>query len=164
MTGDATYKATYTNQTNSYTVKFVDYDGRNIVETQTVAYNGTATVPADPTRTSDQAHDYRFTGWTPDVAGKKASDPVTGNVTFTATYESSDRQYTITWNNDLGVQIDTTTVAYGQIPTHEAATKAETDGAKYTFAGWTADGNLYTMLPVVTGDATYKIGRASCRE
>ncbi len=46
-------------------------------------------------------------------------------------------EYTITWKNDDGSTIDTTTVAYGATPTHANPTKANTAQYTYTFAGWT---------------------------
>ena len=58
--------------------------------------------------------------------------------------------YTITWQNDDGSVIDTTTVEYGTVPTHADAAKAATAEYTYTFAGWTPE------IVAVTGDATYK--------
>ena len=57
--------------------------------------------------------------------------------------------YTITWKNDDGSTIDTTTVNYGVTPTHTAPTKAATQQYTYTFAGWSP------AVVSVTADATY---------
>ena len=52
---------------------------------------------------------------------------------------SEEPTYTITWKNDDGSVIDTTTVAKGEIPTHDDPTKADDDDHTYTFAGWTPE-------------------------
>ncbi len=60
---------------------------------------------------------------------------------------------TVTWLNDDGTTIDTTTVADGAVPTHEAPTKLGNN-----FAGWKNGDTTYpagTDLPAVTGDVTY---------
>ena len=59
---------------------------------------------------------------------------------------------TVTWLNDDGTTIDTTTVADGAVPTHEAPTKLG-----YNFAGWKNGETTYApnALPNVTGDVTY---------
>ena len=71
-----------------------------------------------------------------------------GDVTVTATFKKLT--YTITWKNEDGSVIDTTTVEYGNVPTHEDASKPATAEFTYTFAGWTPE------LTAVTGEATYK--------
>ncbi len=59
---------------------------------------------------------------------------------------------TVTWLNDDGTTIDTTTVADGAVPTHEAPTKLGNN-----FAGWKNGETTYApdALPNVTGDVTY---------
>ena len=58
-------------------------------------------------------------------------------------------RFDVTWKNDDGSTIDTTTVEYGDTPTHADPEKAEDAQYTYTFAGWTPS------LAAVTGDATY---------
>ena len=59
---------------------------------------------------------------------------------------------TVTWLNDDGTTIDTTTVADGAVPTHEAPTKLG-----YNFAGWKNGETTYApnALPNLSGDITY---------
>ena len=68
-------------------------------------------------------------------------------ISYKATYTETKNSYTITWKNDDGSVIDTTTVEYGVVPTHADATKATTAEYTYTFAGWTPE------IVAVTGDA-----------
>ena len=126
-----------------YTIRFVNYDGtelssESIIEGETPVYNG-----EDPTKLQDTQYTYTFSGWTPSLV------PVTGNATYTATYISTPRQYTITWLNEDGTEISHETLEYGATPTHADINKESTAEFTYTFAGWTPG------IGIVTGDATY---------
>ena len=57
--------------------------------------------------------------------------------------------YTITWKQDNGSTINTTTVTHGQTPTHANPTKSATAEYTYTFKAWTP-----TIVPA-TANATY---------
>ena len=43
---------------------------------------------------------------------------------------------TVTWKDDQGNTIDTTTVVDGETPTHDAPAKNDANGNPYTFGGW----------------------------
>lgn len=78
ITGDVTFTANWTEDAK-YTVKFVDSDGTNAEDTQTV-YNGEkANVP---TWTKEN---YRLS-WTSSVEGLTTDSAITGDVTFTANW------------------------------------------------------------------------------
>ena len=62
---------------------------------------------------------------------------------------TAPQTYTITWNMDDGTLIDTTTVAYGQTPTHADPVKASDAQYNYTFSGWSPS------VTAVTGNAVY---------
>ena len=127
-----------------YTVTWLDEDGVTVLdeaqvdEFDTPVYGGVT-----PTKAETAEYTYTFAGWAPAVAA------VESNTTYTATFNATKRSYTITWLNDDGSLIDTTTVAYGETPTHADATKAETAEYTYTFAGWSP------AVVAVTGAATY---------
>ena len=57
--------------------------------------------------------------------------------------------YTITWLDDNGSEIDTTTVNYDEMPTHADASRADDENYHYVFTGWSP------AISIVTGDATY---------
>ena len=141
VTGDITYPATFDSTKRSYTITWKNDDG-SVIDTTTVEYGETPTHD-DPEKAEDEQYTYTFAGWTPEIAA------VTGDAEYTATFDSTKRSYTITWKNDDGSVIGTTTVEYGETPTHDDPEKAEDEQYTYTFAGWTPE------IAAVTGDAEY---------
>ena len=145
VTGDVTYTAVFSDGTaKEYMITWVDGDGKTLAE-EPFAYGETPVYTgATPTKTGNAQYKYTFNGsWSPDI-GK-----VTGNATYTAQFDRELNTYTITWKQDDGSVIDTTTVAYGTVPTHANPAKAADAGYSYTFDSWTPE------LTAVTGDATY---------
>ena len=142
VVGDATYKATFTQTVNSYTITWLNEDN-TLIDKTTVEY-GIVPTHADATKAATAEYTYTFTGWTPELVS------VTGDATYKATFSSTKNSYAITWLNDDNSLIDKTTVEYGVVPTHVDATKENTAEFTYTFTGWTPE------LVSVTGDATYK--------
>lgn len=161
--GDAQYaytvKATLENGVVTYELEQTirSYDVVWHVEaaesTNQVAYGATPVYSgATPTKDQDDANTYAFDGWAATAGGEKL-DPlpaVTGPTNFYAVFAAIPREYTITWTMDDDSVIDTTTVAYGDTPTHADPTKASTAEFSYEFAGWSPE------VVEVTGEATYK--------
>ncbi len=147
VTGDATYTAVFDENVNSYTVTWKDGDG-NIIGTDDVPY-GTVPVYSGevPTKTGDAQYSYSWNnGWDKNVVA------VTGDVTYTATFDEITNGYTVTWLNEDGTVLETdTNVLYGTMPTYDGdePTKAGTVQFSYTFSGWSPE------VASVTGDATY---------
>ena len=125
----------------TFTVTWKNDDG-SVIDTTTVEY-GVVPIHDDVTKAADAQYTYTFAGWTPDLVA------VTGDAEYTATYTETVIEYTVTWKNDDGSVIDTTTVEYGVVPTHADVTKAADAQYTYTFAGWDP------AITAVTGDATY---------
>ncbi len=125
--------ANFTQTKKQHNITFVDENG-TVLKAATAYDYGTAAAdiakPANPTKASTAQYSYTFAGWSPTVGN------VTADATYTATYTPNLRSYTITWKNDDGSTIDTTTVAYGTVPTHADATKAADAQYTYTFDGW----------------------------
>ncbi|MBQ9295837.1 MAG: InlB B-repeat-containing protein [Paludibacteraceae bacterium] len=142
VTGNATYKATFTATKNSYTITWQNEDGSLI--DQTIVEYGQIPAHADPVKLNTAEYTYTFAGWTPAVVA------VTGNATYKATFSATKNSYTITWQDENGSLIDQTTVEYGQIPAHADPVKLNTAEYTYTFAGWTP------AVVAVTGNTTYK--------
>ena len=142
VTGNATYKATFTATKNSYTITWQNEDGSLI--DQTIVEYGVVPTHDEPTKQATAEYTYTFAGWTPAVVA------VTGDATYKATFTASKNSYTITWQDENGSLIDQATVEYGQIPAHAEPAKQATAEYTYTFAGWTP------TVVAVTGNATYR--------
>ncbi len=83
-TGDVTYKATYTNAKNKYTVRWLNYDN-TVLQEGTVDYGETPEYTGDtPTKPADEQYTYTFLNWTPVVI------PVVDNVVYVATYTQTE--------------------------------------------------------------------------
>ena len=103
-------------------------------------YNG-----ATPEKAATAQYTYTFKGWDKEVVA------VTGEVTYTATFESIVNTYTVTWKNEDGSVLKTDEVAYGATPAYTGATpeKAADDDYTYTFSSWDK------ALSAVTGNVEY---------
>lgn len=112
-----------------------------------------------PTKAEDAQYTYTHDSWTPTITAMNNSD-----VTYSATFTSTKRKYTILFLDGDGSTLTNTPVdnmwEYGTKPTFTGATpkKAEDATNTYTFNGTWSDGtNTYATaeLPNVTGDKTY---------
>ena len=141
MTENATYTAQYSTTVNTYTVTWI-VDGAET--TETYEYGATPTFKGSTDKAADAQYTYTFTGWDKEIA------TVTENVTYTAQYSETLNSYTISWDIDGDGEVDeTTTVLYGEVPTHADGVKEGNAQYSYTFTGWSP------ALMAVTGDATY---------
>lgn len=146
VTGDAVYTATYTESTNSYTVTWNNYDGTELEVDENVPYGAEPSYDGEePVKPSDEQYEYVFAGWTPAVSA------VTGNVTYTATFTSQLRSYTVTFVNYNGQVLYSSNFEYGTVPEYVGDEPVKEGDAQfsYTFAGWTP------AIVAVHGDATY---------
>lgn len=109
----------------SYTITFVDDNGA-IIESGSVEFGTMPTAPADPFKASTAQYTYEFAGWTPAVS------MVTGNVTYTASYNSVLNAYKVTFLDYDGTTLKSQNVKYGAAAT--APAEPERDG--YKFIGW----------------------------
>ena len=144
VTGNATYRATFTATKNKYLITFRNDDG-TVLKSEEVEYGMLPIAPATPTKESTAQYNYEFAGWTPSVT------LVSQAATYTATYNASIREYLVTFLNDDNSIISMQSCKYGSYPTIPSTpTKQATAEYTYTFASWTP------AVVAVTGDATYK--------
>ena len=148
VTGDATYKATYTKEANTYTLTY-DLDGgeweNDTTYTYTKKYNEEVEVKADPTKTG-----YTFAGWTSaevEVVNGKFTMPAK-DVTLKAKWEANIYKVTYELNggewteatNEFPYEYKATVEVVKTVPTREG----------YKFSGWrsqevTIENDAFTM-------------------
>ena len=130
----ASYMLTVTPR--SYTITWLQDDGSLI--DQTIVVEGEIPTHANPSKPATAEFTYTFIGWTPAVV------IVTGDATYTATYESKRNSYTVTFVDYDGTILKVDIVEYGQ-----AATPPENPVREnHYFVGWDVD------FSCVTGDMT----------
>ena len=135
VSGDATYKATFSSSKNSYEITWLNYD--NSLINKTMVEYGVVPTHADAAKASDAQYDYIFTGWNPAIV------PVTANATYTATFnDHTIRSYQIRWENKDGSEIQTDVLDYGKqlsystVPCSEVPTYSDGTGQLYLFRAW----------------------------
>jgi hypothetical protein len=143
----------YTTTIPQYTIKFVNYDG-TVLNAQYVLSGSAATDPVkaglidEPTREKSASTVYTYSGWNKSFSG------VSGNMTVTAQYTETAREYTVTWKNIDGSVLDTQTTTYGAEVVYSGDTPAytvyESVYAYYLFSGWDKCTGCITEDMVVT--------------
>lgn len=143
-TEETTYTAKYSKTERSYLVIYQHEDG-TIIKQDTYKYSEEPSQPEDLYKESDEQYTYQFKYW------KKDKDQVTKKITFTAYYEKTIREYTVTFKNEDGKVITTEKYKYGQIPQEpsEKPTKEADSQYTYEFIGWDKE------IDKVIGEATY---------
>ena len=123
------------------TVTFLNSDGSVVKAAENYAY-GTAgsdiAKPVDPTMAADQMYSYSFKGWNDGTVSYGKDDTladVTEDVTYTAEYDTTPVDHTITFNSNGGSSVDSITQEYGSAITPPANPTRE----GYTFAGWSPE-------------------------
>jgi hypothetical protein len=142
VTGNAIYTAKYNSTIRKYTITFMNEE--DVLQSEEIEYGVVPTYKGSiPVKQEDEQYTYTFAGWTPEIVA------VTGNATYTATYTSELRKYTITFLDEDGNILCEDEWEYGSMPSCEEPTKAADEDYTYTFAGWSPE------VVVVTSDAIY---------
>ena len=131
---NTTYTATYTATPHTYYhVTWLNYDNtelfaQDVREGFSPQYSG-----EEPTKPSDEAYHYNFSGWDPVV------ENVYNDTIYNACFDAVLRSYDITWFDEDGVtELFTTNLPYGSWPEYCGLqpSKASTVQYEYSFAGW----------------------------
>ncbi len=144
-----TYTAVFNQTVNSYTVTWIyekDENGATEIVTDTFNYGEMPVFNGIPVKESSNPanHVWQFTGWTPALA------IVTGDATYTAEFKENTDPVTVTWYIDGVANI--TYGFEGDSPAYYTTpVKADKDGYKFTFAGWsdTENGSVLANLPAL---------------
>lgn len=112
----------------TYTVTWVDGNGK-ILKTEQVLYGKTPVYEGEnPTKTTTAQYTYSFNGtWSPEIV------PVTDDAVYTAQFDSTVNQYTITWKDGDDKTLKIISVPYGEIPEYPGRTPTKTPTAQYTY-------------------------------
>ncbi len=127
----------------TYIVKFVDYDG-SLISEKTYTSGSSVNVPSNPTRSSDNTYKYTFSGWSPNVA-----TTCTANATYTAQYTQTYMEYTIVFVGEDGREIARNTYHYGDTVTAPELPDKTIGGVKYV-GSWDSD-----FVAICNGNKTY---------
>ena len=148
ITADLDVVAWFTRVKQTYTITWKNGNNTTIETDNGVEYGATPSYDgATPTKTQTAQYTYTWDGgWTPTPSS------VTGNATYTATFSSTLRSYTVTWKNYDDTTLETDlNVNYGTTPTYNGATptKSPEGTTTYSFSGWSP------AVGAITGDTTY---------
>ena len=144
-TGNVTCTAVFKEFVNKYKVTWKNDDGTTL-KTDTVEYGATPIYGSNtPVKEKTAKYTYTFNGW------DKKITPVTGDVSYTAQFDETINEYTVTWQNEDGAVLKIETLDYGTTPKYNGVTptKEKTAQYSYTFTGWDTD------ITPVTEDVTY---------
>lgn len=149
-TSDMVFNAVF--EAKTYNVTF-DIDGKKT--NSTVKYDGTYTLPANPTKTG-----YTFDSWV-DSEGNtvttSSTHKIDGDVTITAKWNVN--KYAVKfYNTDNSTTVYNESVAYGTDLDAIAKTLSVSDKGGYTFIGWATTANATTALSslgTVSGAVSY---------
>ncbi len=158
VTGDATYKAVFTETVNEYDITFYDEDATTVLESKKCAYGTTPTYTGTtPTKTGDAQYTYTFNGWNPQIV------IVSGEVSYKAQYSQTLNTYNITFEvkGNPALSYTVPNVEYGTLVNSLAdAVKAALGGETfedeqyiYTYAGL----ENVSATTIVEGTATYYV-------
>ena len=125
-TADKTYTATYNSTVRSYNITWEDDDGTTL-RVDSVPYGEMPSYGDNPTKAMTTQYTYEFSGWNTTVI------PVAGAATYTATYSTTLRSYTVTWRDWDSSIIDYDVFFYGDTPEYQGEALVR-DG--YEFTGW----------------------------
>ena len=138
-----------------YTITWKDENGTDLLVDDHVEEGTLPSYPnANPTKAATAEYTYTFAGWTPEV------ESVTGEATYTATYNSVKNKYTYTFYDEDGTTpLKALNVDYGtQIEAPVNPTKADDSTYTYSFDGWytsVTGGTKVTSFSTITSNVKY---------
>ena len=154
VTGPATYTAQFDSAVNKYTVTWKDGNG-NTLKTEQMPYGDTPVYTgATPTKAGDAQYTHTFNGKWLDADSNEltAATTVTGNVTYTAQFDSAVNKYTVIWVDGDGNTLKTEELEYGDTPAYSGETPTKEPDNRYSY---TFNNTWSPAIVSVAGDAVY---------
>ena len=143
VTEDRVINAVYNNNVRYYTVDY--YDGDVLYCRRYVPLGGSAEEPeSDPVKSPDESFDYKFVGWSESAVN------VTEDLVINSVYESSPRQYTVSFYVN-GYKYAERTTSYGGSVVAPNYTPESDEQYIREFKGW--DGSLENITSDVKVNA-----------
>lgn len=144
VTGDVDYRATYASVTNTYEVRFVNYDGV-VLQSKDVEYGVVPVYTGEtPTKAADDQYSYTFKEWIPEIS------EVLGTVTYVASYTPVLNSYTVTTKAEKeGVTSGDGIYEYGS-----KVVLTATPNERYEFVRWSNDETTEEITITVKEDVT----------
>ena len=145
--GAQTYKATYSQVKQKYSVRFLDEDETEL-KSESLEYGATPIAPSNPEKSDTAEWDYTFTGWDHPIA------EVHGAQTYHATYSSAKQEYLVRFLDEDETELQSGYVKYGETPVAPTdPVKGDTAEWDYSFNGW--DHAISEVHSAQTYTATY---------
>lgn len=119
---NSVFTAAYKKTTREYEVTFETNSGI-ILNTQTLKYGETPEFTPNMSQFTDAQYYYHFTGWDQEIV------PVTGDTTYTTTFDTELRYYDVLFRDNDGTVLDQQSVAYGVTPQYKGVLPT----TKYTY-------------------------------
>ena len=131
---------TVTADHTSAVLRYYNYDGTSLLNTETVLDGGNGTYSGTPTRASTAQYDYTFAGWSTEKNATSAQASATQNVTADrdvyAAYTATVRKYTVYFYNGSTLLQTVNNVPYGGSATYTGSTPVDPSGESMPFEGW----------------------------
>ena len=151
VTGNTIYQLQAKNNDGPFDIKFMNWNGTQIGETQSVAKNAYPEAPANPSKTALTDVEFVFAGWRAadnQVYASNAIPAATANAVYTATFTGHPITYAIKWKNYDGTPLFEQDVTPNTVPQYTGATPEHAEEG-YGFIGWTP------AVVAATANATY---------
>ncbi len=152
VTGEATYTANFTEQTKTFTIKFVDEDGTTVLQTLENVPYGEMPVFSSNAPSKEKTAEYTYS-WDPADGWTESIVAATADKTYTAKYTATKNKYDVKFEDAEGNIIgEVQNIEYGSTPTvpETNPSKPSSDGKDYVFAGWSPD-----PTKGITGETVY---------
>ena len=124
----------------SATLNYYNYDGTQLLNTETVLDGGNGTYSGTPSRSQDAQYTYTFVGWSKQKNQTEADANAVKNVlddrNVYAAYSTTVRTYTVTFYNGETLLQTVNNVPYGGTATYTGETPVNPEDASLEFEGW----------------------------